>query len=52
MAKEKTFIIDVENKKVFIVLEDGSKHEMPDLACCADCPAIIGPCFCNCSRVC
>ena len=49
---EKTYIIDTEARKIWIVLEDGTRHELKDLNDCANCPAVIGPCYPNCSRVC
>lgn len=51
MGKTKTIIIDPEEKKIWIVLEDGTKHEMNDISECANCPAVIGPCYSNCNRV-
>jgi hypothetical protein len=49
---EKTYIVDTDEKKIWIVLEDGTKHEMKDLSGCADCPALIGPCYSNCNKIC
>lgn len=49
---EKTIIINPEERKIWIVLEDGTRVEMTDLGACANCPAVIGPCYPNCSKVC